>query len=90
MILSLGGLHLSNMPVLETLHVYKMWNPPYVERDEEYEETLADSVKAWSRFCAPLREVQFDRDQMWRREDVGDQWIKRRFEWTESGRVILG
>jgi hypothetical protein len=27
---------------------------------------------------------------MWRREDAGDLWALRRFEWSDGGRVILG
>jgi hypothetical protein len=80
------------VPQLETLHIYKTspYTLRYAERDEDFEETLGDAVKAWSRFCPQLREVQFARDEMWRREDAGDLWALRRFEWSDGGRVILG
>jgi hypothetical protein len=81
------------VPQLETLHVYAS-APSYLTRsaieDFEFQETLADAVKAWSRFCSKLREVQFDRDAMWRREDAGDRWAERKFEWSDGARVMLG
>jgi hypothetical protein len=169
MLLSLGGLHLVSVPLLETLHVYRIvmseaspqearsssehsrgillsWpghihdvrrrrrgfgdtdpapGPPtscissedssassrsgessspscttktatmdlqmQYASQEEYDETLADSIKAWSRYCRSLREVQFDMQSIWRREVAGDRWVRRRFEWTTTGgRVMLG
>ncbi|KII92570.1 hypothetical protein PLICRDRAFT_122665 [Plicaturopsis crispa FD-325 SS-3] len=62
--------------------------------DDEYgdadpEDEVRELVVAWRRHCPNLREVQLVKDFIWRRENDGDAWTKRSYEWEDGERNFI-
>ena len=87
----MGGVYLSCFK--HTFQVYREATASddkvQVSLSEEFQETLSIAVRAWARYCPDLREVQFDKNQVWRRAHAKDKWCERLFQWMDGERVML-